>query len=222
MRELNQSFTLSFLWGGIFLLKFKVCGLTRVEDAEKAVYLGANAIGVIIGAESKRRVSLEQARAILEKVPSSCWKVGVVADVPVTEAYNLARDLNLDLLQLHGRESPAYCSALKWPAVKAWSVVYRDGSQLRKELEPFLQVVEAILLDNNRGGSGQNFDWTVLQNLRLPKPVWIAGGLNAENIPKLLEIFQPDLVDVNSGVESQPGIKDAEKMARVAAIIRRF
>lgn len=202
-------------------MKFKVCGLTRLEDALLAVEYGATAIGVIIGAKSKRKISLGQARNILEYVPSSCLKVGVVADAPLTEVQELARVLRLDLVQLHGRESPAYCQALGWPAVKAWPVVQADQQLLLQELQPYLSLVEAILLDNRCGGSGTSFDWTLLKGLELPRPVWIAGGLKEENIPQLLDIYRPWLLDINSGVETRPGLKDPEKIARIAALLRR-
>lgn len=191
------------------MVKVKVCGITRVEHAEAAVEAGADAIGFIF-AESKRKITVETAKQISRAVPHSVKKVGVFVDSTLEEIERTAEEAGLDLVQLHGTETPEFLKSLSVPCFKALSI---------KE-ETDLNGIDSypgscILLDSghggSRGGNGTSFDWSYLKNDSREKRIILAGGINTDNVEKAIREVDPYMIDVSSGVETN-GIKDIEKI----------
>lgn len=194
--------------------RVKICGLTRPEDVALAAGLGADALGFIF-APSKRRLGLDQARALAAAVPVWVNRVGVFGPAERDEAVAIAEACGLDTLQFHGEPDARFLAAQRgrFRVVQAVGVSEDDPTALGARLAAIAPHVDALLLDTARpgqlGGTGEAFDWAALDNLALPCPLIVAGGLHARNVGALLARHAPWGVDVASGVESAPGIKDA-------------
>lgn len=191
--------------------KVKFCGITRVEDALLAASLGAHAIGLVFVEASPRAVSVQRAAAIRAALPPLVGTVGLFMDAPEAYVRSIAARVPLNWLQFHGDESPAYCSAFDRPYIKALPMASPDRVKYHQWRD-----APALLLDahaaGGMGGSGTTFDW---ENAVLPEGPWIlAGGLNPDNIRRAIDVLSPPAVDVSSGIESAPGIKDATLMKR--------
>jgi len=191
--------------------KVKFCGISRVEDAVLAASLGVDAIGLVFVAGSPRAVDPARAAEICRALPPLVGTVGLFMDAPAEYVRSVCSQVPLNWLQFHGSETPEYCRAFERPWIKALpmaspgDVQYHDWSD-----------APALLLDahaaGGMGGSGETFDW---ENAVLPTNSWIlAGGLTPDNIGRALELLAPAAVDVSSGIESAPGIKDATLMRR--------
>ena len=193
----------------------KVCGLTRSEDVVTAVAAGVDAIGFVFTA-SPRRVSAEKARELSGFIPEGVLRIGLFLNQERAEIATVVDTVELDILQFHGNETEKQCSGFGLPYLKAVSM--QDSRSLEQAGHDYPGAT-GLLLDSHvagkPGGSGKVFDWS----LTAPgsKPLWLAGGLNAENIGRAIEHVRPYAVDVSSGVESSPGIKDA---ARIDAFVR--
>jgi len=198
----------------------KICGLTRPEDAAAAVEAGADALGVIF-APSKRRVSVEGASAVLAGVPDSVERFGVFVDAPLEDVSRAIEACGLTGVQLSGNESPAYCDRIGVPVVKAFHVGTDFGLQT---LEPYRAHVAALLLDTyvsgKAGGTSQTFDWQAIGGLPGWAPTFVAGGLDPENVSACIAALHPYGVDVSSGVETAPGIKDHSLIRAFCAAVR--
>jgi len=186
----------------------KVCGITRREDALSAVGLGADAVGFILARESPRRIDAALAAAIARELPSRVARVGVVVSLPAEGALELVETIGLTALQAHGDESPETCLAYGVPVVKA--IPTGPGFRV-SDLEPYAAF--PILLDgyspNARGGTGLRADWTLARDARESGyRVLLAGGLGPANVRDAVETVSPLGVDLNSGVERAPGVKD--------------
>ncbi|MBI2193838.1 MAG: phosphoribosylanthranilate isomerase [Planctomycetes bacterium] len=199
--------------------RVKVCGITRAEDALLAAEFGAAAIGLIF-AESKRQVTPDAAADIVRQLPPFVTPVGVFVNERPEEIRRLAERCGLGAVQLHGDETPDDLRALA--GLKTIKVVrVRDRSSLEGLAE---YPASAFLLDTYsaeaRGGTGQTFDWQATRGIRFPAPVILSGGLHAENVARAIEQVQPHAVDVSSGVESAPGIKDPGLLRRFFEAVR--
>ena len=200
-------------------VKVKVCGMTQLKDAAFAVQQGADAVGFIFYKKSPRSVTMKTARDIILKLPPLVDTVGVFVNESVDRINKIVNYCGLDLVQLHGEESPAFCKKIQRRVIKAFRV---KDLQSVKQLEKYS--VSGYLLDtfsdNVHGGTGKTFDW----NLALPAnkigPVILAGGLTARNILQAIRQARPYGVDVCSGVEKLPGIKDPEKVRAFLKNIR--
>ena len=189
--------------------RIKVCGITTAADAEAAVAAGADALGFIFAAQSPRRIEAEAAREIIRQLPPFISTVGVFVDENQRLVENLSQYCRLGLVQLHGAESPAYCRSLSCPAIKS----FRVGPALQSTaLAPYAGQVIGFLLDTYQkdmaGGTGTSFDWQLVEKIKPPGPIILAGGLSPANIIAAIKQVRPYAVDVNSGVELQPGRKD--------------
>jgi len=184
----------------------KVCGITRIEDAISAATFGADAVGFVFAA-SPRRVTPEQVCEISSRMPSGLQKVGIFVDSPLDLVREVVECCGLDLVQLHGGESPEYCAALGDKAIKAIKV-----SRGTDVLRASHYQCRALLFDsrgrNGGGGTGQTFDWRLLHLLDDRKRVIVAGGLDPRNVARAVRLVRPYGVDVSSGVEREPGVKD--------------
>lgn len=205
----------------MFRTRVKICGITRVEDALLAAQLGADAIGFILDPQSPRFVSRETVAAITAILPPFITTVGVVVDLSSDEMKNLVSLLNLDLLQFHGTETPEYCGSFGIPYIKAIHVQAGTDIERQANLYPDSQ---GILLDaynpTQKGGTGIAFDWNFIPQL-MDHALILAGGLNSNNVADAINKIRPYAVDVSSGVEISPGIKNPEKMAAFIAEVRR-
>ncbi len=198
-------------------VRIKICGLTRVEDVKSAIEAGADAVGFVF-TKSPRRVSAETAIELVNYVPEGVLRVGLFLNQDRSEIGQVVNSVPLDVLQFHGSETERECSAFDLPWLKAEAM---ENAESARQAERNFPNAMGLLLDSHRagkrGGSGRVFDWSLSRPVS--KPVWLAGGLNAENVARAIRIVKPFAVDVSSGVEASPGIKDATRiMAFVNAV----
>jgi phosphoribosylanthranilate isomerase len=204
--------------------RVKICGITRAEDAELAVSLGAWALGFILWPQSKRAADPAVAAGIarsLQRRPVEL--VGVFVNQPLDEIERYADALGLTYVQLHGDEGPAFCAAVAQrtglKVVKSARI--RHAADLR-DLERFH--TDLHLLDTAvpglRGGSGRTWDWSLLAGRRAKTPFLLSGGLTAENVGDGIAAVHPWGVDVASGTEASPGVKDPERLEAFFAAVR--
>jgi phosphoribosylanthranilate isomerase len=196
----------------------KVCGLTRVEDGRAAAAAGADAVGFVFWPRSPRVVAPERAREIASALPPFVARVGVFVDEDPAAITRIAQQVGLDVVQLHGDEPLADLDRLPRRVVKA----LRLGDGARAAIGAWSARGAGILLDagmpGQPGGTGRRLDWPAVRALRDSAPwLMLAGGLDASNVAEAIRVASPDAVDVSSGVESAPGVKDPE---RVAAFVR--
>ena len=201
-------------------IRIKCCGMTRVEDAMLAARLGADAIGVVLTARSKRQVPLVQARKIVAAMPPFVATVALFMDDDVDLVRRALDEVRPTLLQFHGSEPDDWCAQFGHPYLKA--VAMGGGAAALPHLRDYPQAA-ALLLDGHgigeAGGSGRAFDWSLLP-ADLMQPWILAGGLNPDNVAAAIRMAPPWAVDVASGIEVSPGIKDAVKMAAFIAAVR--
>ncbi len=191
----------------------KICGMTRAVDAEAAVEAGADAVGLMFYEPSRRWVSLERAREVAALLPVGIERVGVFVDADERTIRNAIEVCALSILQFHGGESPEFCA--RFAPLKVWKGFRVSDVSVLETMPGF--ATEAWLLDaavpGQLGGSGQRFDWELAVRAKaLGRPIVLAGGLTPENVGEAVERVRPFAVDVSSGVESAPGVKDAGKM----------
>jgi phosphoribosylanthranilate isomerase len=187
-------------------VKVKVCGVTRLQDALLAARLGADRVGFNFWPRSRRYLAPADAAALVAALPAGVLPVGVFVDPTPEELLAAIRASGVRAVQLHGDEPPALCRAVDLPVVKAIRV--KDASSLAA-LGAYR--VEAFLLDSassGYGGSGAAFDWSLAAGAAACAPVWLAGGLTPANVAEAVARVRPLGVDVASGVETSPGVKD--------------
>lgn len=201
------------------MVKVKICGITNPEDAMAAVEAGADALGFVFFPGSPRCISPEQAAVIIRRLPPFVQTVGLfVNEEPAT--VNLVADrCGLDLVQLHGEETPDYCAAVTRRIIKAFRV--KDASSL-DEMANYR--VAASLLDAwspaAHGGTGTTFNWDIAAAAAAAQTIILAGGLTPENVAGAIAAVRPYAVDVSSGVESAPGKKDNRKLTDFIRAVR--
>ncbi|EPO1786584.1 bifunctional indole-3-glycerol-phosphate synthase TrpC/phosphoribosylanthranilate isomerase TrpF [Cronobacter turicensis] len=201
----------------VLLGENKVCGLTRPEDAQSALQAGAVFGGLIFVDASPRAVTDEQARAVIDAAPLRY--VGVFRDAPVEDVVAKANAFSLAAVQLHGDEDQTYISALR-ASLPETTPIWKAQSVSHVLPPRNLQYVDRYVLDNGQGGSGQRFDWSLLEGQTLDN-VMLAGGLGADNCVQAAQLGCAGL-DFNSGVERAPGIKDSDKLAAVFRTLRAY
>jgi phosphoribosylanthranilate isomerase len=193
-------------------IRVKICGITRVEDAQDAVSCGADAVGLVFYPDSPRFVSLEQARSIVGVVAPFVTVVGLFVNPDPEQVQDVISNVPLGLLQFHGQETNAECKAYGLPFIK--SIAMHEGTDSQAAMESYPDAA-GFLLDawqpQTHGGSGITFDWRQVPE-NPPAPLILAGGLTPENINAAIKAVSPYAVDVSSGVESAKGIKSADKM----------
>jgi phosphoribosylanthranilate isomerase len=200
------------------MTKVKICGVTRVEDALMAAAAGADAIGLNFYAQSPRCVTVAAAAAIAAALPPHVCRVGVFVDAPRDEVSAIAAQVGLDALQFHGSESAAWCAGWDRKVIKAVRV--RDGAALARAAAYAVEFILAdAYLEGQAGGTGQRVPHEWLTGLP-PERLILAGGLNPENVAAAIRAVRPAAVDVASGVERAPGLKDPEKVERFIANAR--
>lgn len=198
-------------------MRVKICGITSYQDAVDALEAGAGALGFNFVPSSKRYLEISEAEAITRRLPKRAWLVGIFADEEARNVEHLARRASLDTLQFHGTETPDYCGAFaEWRVIKALRISAMEDLAGAGE---YLRFCEHILLDayhpGELGGTGKRIDDRILaeaRSLGLLERAFVAGGLTSSNVAEVIKLYQPFGVDIASGVESSPGVKDANKV----------
>lgn len=202
------------------MTRIKCCGMTRVEDAVLAARLGADAIGMVFTARSRRRVTLAQARAIAEAMPPFVTLVALFMDDDAALVQEVIEAVQPDLLQFHGREPDNWCAQFGRRFLKA--IAMGEGARALHTLRRYPSAA-GLLLDGHglgeAGGSGKAFDWSLMPR-DLAQPLILAGGLTPGNVAEAIRVARPWAVDVASGIESAPGIKDPRKLADFIDAVR--
>ena len=199
-------------------ISVKIRGIERTESVDIAVKYGAKYIGFVFFPPSPRNLTIECAKNLIYRVPKHIKKVGLFVDPINSEIENVLSMADLDLIQLHGSESPARASEIKQhaglPILKAIRVAEQGDLELAKD---YYDVVDYLLFDSKvpadlpnalPGGNATSFDWKLLRHAEIPLPWMLAGGLIAENIKDAVQSSGANTIDVSSGVEIEPGIKD--------------
>lgn len=182
------------------MTKVKICGLKEIEHVEAAVQAGADFIGLMF-APSKRRITVEEAIELVKFIPSNVKKVGVFVNEDPAVIQEIAERVGLDYIQYHGDETPELIQTIGLPAIKAFSIRSEEDVIRAASYEVDYYLFDAPGTDY-RGGSGKSFDWTLLDEVKIPlDKVILAGGLNEENVGLAILLVEPFAVDVSSGVE---------------------
>ena len=189
----------------------KICGITRVQDAELAAGLGASALGFVFWPDSPRYISAEAAKAIAANVPAGVLKVGVFVDQSEKEVTRIMDEVGLDVAQLHGHESPAFCRGLNRRIFKGVGMT-DNGSVNIADFDPDVVLLVDAHDPSKFGGTGKTVNWDAAREIASTRRTILAGGLNAANIKLAVRSVRPYGVDVSSGVESAPGVKDPNRM----------
>jgi phosphoribosylanthranilate isomerase len=209
------------------LPEVKICGLTRREDAEAALAAGAAFLGLVLAPGGKRTVTPDAAAAIAGGLAAR--RVGVFVDEPVEGVRRAAERARLDVLQLHGAETPEDAALLRDAGWTVWKAVRpRDGAEFAEAARTWAGAVDALLLDgwspDAPGGTGARFPWSEVAALRDALPpgtaLVAAGGLRPGNVAEAVRLLRPDVVDVSSGVERSPGTKDHDAIRDFVAAAR--
>jgi phosphoribosylanthranilate isomerase len=208
--------------------KVKICGLTRLQDAELAVELGAWALGMIFFADSPRRCSSDEATAIATALRRRVHLCGVFVNAPLDTIAHTADQVGLDMIQLHGDEGPSFCGEVaRRTGAHVVKAVQIAGPGDVRDLERYH--VDYHLVDARgrrddtrelRGGTGETFDWGLLGRRHSRVPLILSGGLTPENVAQALTVVTPFAVDTASGTEASPGRKDPERLRAMFAAVR--
>lgn len=192
--------------------RVKICGITRMQDAQDAVRCGADALGFVFYEPSPRAIQIQTAYDIITHLPPLITAVGLFVNPEPETVERILAQVPLDLLQFHGEETPEQCERFARKYIKA--IRMRDDTDLY-EVQRQYNSAQGLLLDTYHpalaGGSGEVFDWSRIPN-DLSKPILLAGGLNADNVSEAIRRVRPYAVDVSSGVEQHKGVKDKSKI----------
>lgn len=209
-------------------VRIKMCGTTRLQDADAAVELGVDALGFIFAEKSPRYVTPGFAASLIDTLPPFVSRVGVFVDASLEQVKEIVTSAGLTQVQLHGKESADFCAELKkWNrslvVCKAF-LVGKDSSG--PNLSSYLGFIDCLLFDTYvkgmDGGTGQSFDWRAITGLNLNVPMILAGGLNPGNVTEAIKSTRPYAIDINSGVEKSPGVKNHELLAQLVDKVRRI
>ena len=200
------------------MIAVKICGITSLKDAEMAVNYSVSAIGMIFCPDSPRYVDPAEVEQWIERIPDSVKKVGVFVNEQIDTINNITRQLKLEFIQLHGDESPEFCNGIIRPVIKVFHVGDDFDAIVLNGYD-----VHGFLFDTykkgNPGGTGTRFNWDLIANLKTETPIILSGGLTPENVLNGIEAVNPTAVDINSGVESEPGVKDEEKIKELFSVL---
>jgi phosphoribosylanthranilate isomerase len=201
------------------MVRIKICGITNIEDALMAVEAGADALGFVFFQGSLRFILPEQAADIIRILPPFVQTVGLFVNEEQATVNLLSDQCGLDIVQLHGEESPEYCQAVNRRVIKAFRV--KDASTLE---ETTSYRVAGCLLDAwspaAYGGTGTTFNWDIAAKAAASQRIILAGGLTPENVSEAIKLVRPYAVDVSSGVESAPGRKDASLVRKFISVAK--
>lgn len=190
------------------MVRVKICGITNIDDALKAAFYGAWAVGFVFSKKSPRYVSPSKARKIIEALPPFVTPVGVFVDLSDRAVRDICRFARINAVQFHGDEKPEYCGRfIDYKVIKAFRIADEFPEELIKKYRSNAYLFDTYA-SGTEGGTGRTFDWNLLKEKKIDKPVILSGGLNPQNVREAVEAVQPFAVDVSSGVERAPGLKD--------------
>ncbi|MCS4534480.1 phosphoribosylanthranilate isomerase [Neisseria montereyensis] len=195
------------------MVRTKICGFTRPEDARAAAELGVDAIGLVFYDKSKRAVNIQQAQAIVEALPPFVSVVGLFVNESAERINDILAQVPIDIIQFHGDETPEFCRGFRRPYIKAVRV--QDTAGITAAIEQFADARAVLFdayVDGEYGGTGHRFDWQMLPETLSGHWV-LSGGLTPDNTAAAIALTGATAIDVSSGVESAPGIKCPQKMA---------
>ncbi len=201
----------------------KICGLTQASQAVAIAQMGVTALGFICVPSSRRYIAPPEIGTICQQLPERLLTVAVVANPTLEELQTIIRLSQVKAIQLHGDESPAFCQQVQqqWPALKVIKALRVQSRQTLESIPAYAPYVHWLLLDayhpQQLGGTGAPFDWTLLQDWPMPCRWWLAGGITPENCRQAVAQTHPHGIDLSSGVEVSPGIKD---LGRVTALLQ--
>ncbi|MBE9101917.1 phosphoribosylanthranilate isomerase [Vacuolonema iberomarrocanum] len=204
-------------------MQVKICGITRAEQGQAIARMGATALGFICVARSPRYITAEAIRAIVPHLPEAVERVGVFVNATPAELVQWVKVSGLTAVQLHGDESPQTCRDLReaLPGIKLIKAFRVKHPNVLAQTDAYTAWVDALLLDayhpTQQGGTGQTLDWETLQSFRPAVPWFLAGGLTPANVREAIALTHPDGIDLSSGVEQAPGIKDLQKVEHLFA-----
>ncbi len=204
--------------------RIKICGITRLEDARFCAAEGADYLGFVLHSGSPRRVGPALAKEIIEWVYGP-QTVGIFVDEPPDRINEIVDEVGFDLVQLHGQETPDVCRQINFPVIKAVSVDdSMTADEVRAEVDRFAVVAGHVLLDTRRrdksGGTGETFDWRLAEAVARDHDIFLAGGINHDNIGDAIDAVHPFAIDLSSGVEQTPGVKDFDLLSRLFQALR--
>lgn len=206
--------------GTLIVTAVKICGITRQSDAAAAARYGAHAIGLNFYAKTPRKIAIGPAREIAAALPPFMSAVGLFVNPTAAEVREVLAAVKLDLLQFHGEETPGFCGGFGLPFIKAARVkAGLDLIQYARDYRAARGLVLDAFVDGTHGGTGTAFDWSLIPS-GLPLPIVLSGGLNPANVAAAIRRVSPWAVDVSSGVEVSPGIKDPQKIAAFMKEVR--
>lgn len=190
----------------------KICGITRLDDAEASILAGCDALGFVFYKESPRYIALDAFKVIAKALPPFVTKAGLFVNANPSDIEEAIQSGLVNVLQFHGDETPDFCRQFKFPYIKA--VAVSSSIDLLQYAKDFYDA-EALLLDASheylKGGTGQTFDWNLIPH-SLSKPIVLAGGLTVDNVKEAIKKVKPYAVDVSGGVEESKGIKNSHKI----------
>ena len=191
-------------------MKVKVCGITNIEDAKLSCNLGADAIGLIFYEKSKRYIEPNKAKEILKHLPAFVMRVGVFVNETPEKINKISKEIKLNLIQLHGEESPEVIVKIDLPVVKAFRVKENFDYSLLKKYKNCSFLLDAYN-DKEYGGTGKIFNWNKIP-AGLKNKIILSGGVSVNNIEKIIKEISPAAIDVSSSLEIEPGKKDKNKL----------
>ncbi len=199
--------------------RVKICGITSLADAKGAIAAGADALGFVFYPGSPRYVAPKLVAEIVAALPPFVTTVGLFVNESAIKIHQIMVQTGLNLVQLHGDETPEQCFLGSFPVIKAVRV--RDGKSLNHLADyPVMALLLDAWSDEGYGGTGKQFDWQLVKQLQSRKPIVLAGGLKPDNVATAIDLVQPYAVDVSSGVETSPGCKDLSLVARFIEQVR--
>ena len=199
----------------------KICGLTNLEDAKKAVELGADAIGFIF-ARSPRRAEPQKVKSIIRELKGDVLKIGVFVNEDAEKIKSIVKDCGLDAVQFHGDESPEFCSGFTGlKLIKAIRVKNIESLNIISDFKNIFACLLDTFSNDKYGGTGKTFNWDLaVKAKKYKKPLILSGGLNIDNIEEAITFVRPYGVDISSSIESGPGKKDIDKMSKIIGLIK--
>jgi phosphoribosylanthranilate isomerase len=206
-------------------LKIKVCGMRTPENISGVAFAFPDYLGFIFYPKSKRFVGFEPLSDVLSIIPDSVKKVGVFVDEAPEKVFEIYRNWNLNVIQLHGNETPEYCQQIQDSGITVFKAFSVDDQFDFEILNAYSGVCDYFLFDTKSqlpGGTGQKFNWQLLENYKVDVPFFLSGGISPDDLDAVLNFRHPQLfgIDINSGFEISPGLKDVEKVKNFISGIR--
>jgi phosphoribosylanthranilate isomerase len=203
------------------MVRVKICGITDLEDAFNAIEAGCDALGFVFYRKSPRYITPDKANQITRHVPPHIAKIGVFVNAKEKTIRDISKLCNLDMLQFHGEESPEFCERFKdYKIIKAFRIKSKINLKKILNYQTFAYLFDTFV-KSKIGGTGRKFNWALIRHLGgFHKPIFLSGGLNAENVGEAIKKVHPEWVDVSTSVEISPGKKDYKKVKGFIKAVR--